>query len=92
MPDYGDFKGASGVLNKNAKKKSAKSPDYLGRLTVDEEVVRYLIEQIKGGNKSPNLNFSAWLMESKHGKFISIKASKYNGPEKPGTTAAEDDF
>lgn len=80
MSDYGNFDKSTGTLNKNTKK-TGKGPDYYGSIVVDEEAIRYLIAEVKAGNKMPKLRLSAWLQEGKFGKFISMKASKDNPPQ-----------
>ena len=80
MTDYGNFNNVQGSLNKNSKKTNPKAPDYLGSITLDEEAIRYLVAEIKGGNDMPKLKLSGWLQEGQYGKFISMKASKPMAP------------
>ena len=71
--DIGEF-----TLNKETDKKSERSPDYYGRVTIDGKEFRL------GG----------WVRESEHGKFISGKVSVVHDDEERATErqdAARDD-
>lgn len=65
----------SGILFAN-KKQSDKAPDFKGEVELSAEVVKYLIDNLKGG-KPAKLDLAGWHRTSAKGtQFISLKASK----------------
>ncbi len=69
------FANSQGSLNKNTKKTSDKAPDYNGKLELDAECIRYLVEGIKKGDAQVKISISGWLKDGDWGKWISLSLS-----------------
>ncbi len=69
------FANSQGSLNKNTKKTSDKAPDYNGKLELDAECIRYLVEGIKKGDAKVKISISGWLKDGDWGKWISLSMS-----------------
>jgi hypothetical protein len=87
------FRNSRGTLNKSTKKTNPKAPDFYGSLTIDEELARYLVGKIKGGEELVKFDLSGWKKESEKGSFISLSLSPpyVKTSDKPKSSGFDDD-
>lgn len=92
--------GPSGILFVNDRKASPNHPDYEGKIELDDELVRCLLDQLKAGDV-PTLDLKGWKKTSKTNKpFLSLSPkppykrgeSTSSGSSSPRRSSADDPF
>ena len=66
-------KRVGGALFKNAKKTSQNAPDYTGSMTLDADLIVYIMDKFNAGEEMVDLDLAGWKKKSGKGiDFLSL--------------------
>ena len=64
-----------GALFKRDKRGNDRAPDWSGDLELAEDVVRFLVGEIKAG-REPKIRIAGWIKQGRKDEFMSIRGEK----------------
>jgi len=80
---------SDGAIYTNDYKNAPKQPDWTGKIQMNKELLRALVNKVKSGEEA-EVRVALWDRVSKNGN--SYKYARMDIPQKPQATKSEDDF
>jgi len=77
----------SGILNTTKEKKTEKSPDFWGSITLSDDLIQHIVDNQRAGDVV--ISLSGWKKMSANGGFVSLKVSVPTGQPAVKAPAAQ---